>query len=126
MPKTTRKAKSLQYSLNDTVIDCIQDKKGEDIIILDLQKIADTITDHFIICHADNITQVRAIGYNVIDKVREKTGINPYSKEGFENCEWILIDYLDTVVHVFLKDKRAFYQLEELWSDAEVNEIANF
>ncbi|MBC8045934.1 MAG: ribosome silencing factor [Fimbriimonadaceae bacterium] len=114
-----------QYSLLDAVIESIQDKKGEDIVVLDLRKVQDTITDQFIICHADNTTQVRAIAHNIVEMVREKTGETPFSKEGFANAEWILVDYLDIVVHVFYKEKRTFYQLEELWSDAQIKKIAN-
>lgn len=127
MRKNTRKKvpASKQYSIADVVIDSIQDKKGEDIVVLDLQKVPDTITDYFIICHADNTTQVRAIANNILDAVEQKTGNAPFSKEGFSNAEWILIDYLNTVVHVFYKEKRTFYQLEELWHDAQIKKIAN-
>lgn len=125
MTKTTKKAKRpIQYSLEEAVIESILDKKGDDIVVLDLLNIPDSATDQFIICHADNTTQVRAIGYNVIELVKEKTGTKPFSKEGFQNAEWILIDYLNTVVHIFHKEKRMFYQLEELWSDAEIKKVA--
>ncbi|MBC8173956.1 MAG: ribosome silencing factor [Chitinophagales bacterium] len=114
-----------QYSLQDAVIESILDKKGEDIVVIDLVEIPDTATDHLIICHADNTTQVRAIGHHVIESVKEQTGMSPFSKEGFANAEWVLIDYLNTIVHVFYKDKRTFYQLEELWSDARIQKIAS-
>ena len=126
MSKTTKKAKApVQYTLEDAVIESIQDIKGEDIVVIDLLKIQNTATDQLIICHADNSTQVRAIGHHVIEFVREKTGISPMSKEGFQNAEWILIDYLNTVVHIFYQEKRMFYQLEELWSDAAIKKIAS-
>ncbi|MFN0275837.1 MAG: ribosome silencing factor [Chitinophagales bacterium] len=127
MRKNTRKKvpDREQYSLADVVIESIQDKKGEDIVVLDLQKVPDTITDYFIICHADNTTQVRAIANHVLDSVKQKTGFLPFSKEGFANAEWVLIDYLNTVVHIFYKEKRTFYQLEELWSDAQIKKIVN-
>jgi len=125
--KNTRKktAASEQYSLTDIVIDSIQDKKGEEIVVLNLEHVPDAITDVFIICHADNTTQVRAIAHHVLETVKEKWGITPFSKEGFFNAEWILLDYLNTVVHIFYKDKRTFYQLEELWNDAQIIKIAN-
>lgn len=109
----------------DAVIESIRDKKGEDIVVLDLQQVPDTITDYFIICHADNTTQVRAIANNIVESVEERTGEKPFSKEGFTQAEWILIDYLNIVVHVFYKEKRTFYQLEELWSDAQIKQIAS-
>ena len=123
--KSQKRIKPQQYSLNDIVIDSILDKKGEEVVHLDLTSLPDAATDHFIICHGDSSTQVRAIGNHIVDKVFEKTGNKPMSKEGFENSEWILIDYLNTVVHVFYKEKRYFYQLEDLWHDAEIKKVAN-
>jgi len=123
--KIQKKTNPQQYSLNDAVIDSILDKKGEEVVHLDLTSVSDAVTDHFIICHADANIQVRAIGNHIVENVFEKTGIRPISKEGFDNAEWILIDYLNTVVHVFYKEKRYFYQLEELWHDAEIKKVAN-
>lgn len=126
--KTTKPQKAVdpeQYSLNDIVIDSILDKKGEETVNLDLTALSDAVTDYFIICHADSTTQVRAIGNHIVDNVFEKTGIQPMSQEGFDNAEWILIDYLNTVVHVFYKEKRYFYQLEDLWHDARILKVAN-
>lgn len=117
------KLKEKQFSLNNLVIDSILDKKGEEIVLLDLTTVNDTIVDTFIICEADNITQVRAISNNIVQQVEEVAGVSPYSKEGFMQCEWVLIDYIDTVVHVFLKTKRQVYQLEELWHDATLHKI---
>lgn len=123
--KAEKRIPAQQYSLNDIVIDSILDIKGEEIIHLDLTALPDAVTDHFIICHADATTQVRAIGNHIVEKVFEETGRKPISKEGFNNAEWILIDYLDTVVHVFYKEKRYFYQLEDLWHDARILKVAN-
>ncbi len=123
MRKKATKQQTAQYSLNDIVIESILSKKGEEVIHLDLTPLADAVTDHFIICHGDSTTQVRAIGNHILEKVFEQTGVKPFSKEGFENAEWILIDYMNTVVHVFYKEKRFFYQLEELWHDAIMHKI---
>lgn len=125
MRKKTRKLHPKQYSIIDLVIDSIQDKKGEDIVHIDLTTIPDTITDNFIICHGDSTTQVRAIGNHIMEKVFEKSGVRPYQKEGFDKCEWVVIDYLGVMVHIFLKERRYFYQLEELWSDGGTRKIAN-
>jgi ribosome-associated protein len=123
--RVPKKLEPQQYSLNDIVIDSILDKKGEEIVHLNLSSLPDAVTDHFIICHADASTQVRAIGNHIVEKVFEMTGRKPLSREGFENAEWILIDYMDTVVHVFIREKRYFYQLEELWHDAQHLKRAN-
>lgn len=101
-----------------TIIAAIQEKKGSAIISLDLRKINEAVADFFIICEADNGAQVRAIADNVEDKVREKCNENPYHHEGLQNLQWVLIDYVNVVVHVMHPESRKFYNLEEMWSDA--------
>jgi len=101
-----------------TIIAAIQGKKGENIISLDLRKINEAVADFFIICDASNQPQIRAIVDNVEDKVKEFCGENPYHHEGLKNLQWVLIDYVNVVVHVMLKDTRGFYKLEDMWSDA--------
>ena len=105
-------------SLRKIVIDAILDKKGHEVISLDLKKIKDTPSDYFIITHGDSSTQVRAIYNNVVDEA-EKHGLRPYHTEGMKNSEWIIIDFVDVVVHVFYRERRDFYALEDLWSDAK-------
>ncbi len=124
MRKKTKKLEEAQYSLTDSVIESIQDKKGENIVHLDLSSLNDAATDHFIICHADSTTQVRAIANHIVENVFELTGMKPLGKEGFENCEWVLVDYMNVVVHVFYRETRNFYQLEELWHDAQVKKVS--
>lgn len=102
-----------------TIVSTMQEKKGIDIISLNLKRIHASVTDYFVICHGSSRTQVDAIASNIVDEVSIKCGQRPYNKEGFENAEWILIDYIDVVVHVFLDTTRNFYQLEKLWADAE-------
>jgi len=104
------------------IINAIQDKKGENIVSLDLRKIPEAVSDFFIICQASNNNQLRAIADNVEKEVKEKCGENPFKHEGRQAEQWILIDYVDVVVHVMLPEPRKFYQLEELWSDAAVME----
>lgn len=101
-----------------TIIAAIQGKKGENIISLDLRKINEAVADFFIICDASNQPQIRAIADNIEDKVKEICGENPYHHEGLKNLQWVLIDYVNVVVHVMLKDTRGFYKLEDMWSDA--------
>ncbi|MBL7741232.1 MAG: ribosome silencing factor [Chitinophagaceae bacterium] len=101
-----------------TIIAAIQDKKGENIISLDLRKINEAVADFFIICEAGNQPQIRAIAENVERQVKEKCGESPYHHEGFSSLQWVLIDYVNVVVHVMLSETRKFYKLEDMWSDA--------
>jgi ribosome-associated protein len=105
-----------------TIIAAIQDKKGENIISLDLRKINEAVADFFIICEAGNQPQIRAIAENVERKVKEKCEENPWHQEGFNKLQWVLLDYVNVVVHVMTSDTRKFYKLEEMWSDAVMTE----
>lgn len=105
-----------------TIIAAIQDKKGVNIISLDLRKINEAVADFFIICEANNQPQIKAIAENVERQVNEKCGENPYRHEGFNSLQWVLIDYVNVVVHVMQPETRKFYKLEEMWSDAATNE----
>ena len=107
--------------LLENIIDCIQEKKGEDLVKLDLTKLVEAPTDTFIICHGESTTQVKAIADNILTEIKKRTGIRPNHVEGQQNATWILIDYFDVVVHIFNSEAREFYQLEALWSDAEVS-----
>ena len=104
-----------------TIIAAIQEKKGENIISLDLRKINEAVADFFIICEAGNQPQIRAIAENVEHMVKEKCGEDPYHHEGQKNLQWVLTDYVNVVVHVMLSETRKFYKLEEMWSDAAAN-----
>lgn len=101
-----------------TIIAAIQEKKGENIISLDLRKINEAVADFFIICEAGNQPQIRAIAENVEINVKGKCEENPYRHEGYQNLQWVLIDYVNVVVHVMLPETRKFYKLEEMWNDA--------
>lgn len=102
-----------------TVVEAMDSVKGKEIVTLDLRETGTAVTDYFVICHANSKTQVDALADKIIDEVRNKNGVKPYHIEGRDNTEWILIDFVDVVVHVFLQSMRKFYQLEELWADAE-------
>lgn len=102
-----------------TIIKAIQDKKGENIVSLDLRKIPEAVADFFIICEANSNTQVKAIADFVEEEVKMHTGETPYKHEGFTAQQWILVDYVNIVVHIFIPETRKFYKLEEMWSDAE-------
>ncbi|MDB5205458.1 MAG: rsfS [Flavisolibacter sp.] len=108
--------------LYKSIIKAIQDKKGENIVSLDLRKIPEAVADFFIICEANNQPQIRAITDSIEEGVRKACGENPYHHEGKQNLQWVLIDYVNIVVHVMTSETRKFYRLEEMWSDAPLEE----
>lgn len=101
-----------------SIIKAIQEKKGEEIISLDLRKIPEAVADFFIICEAGSTTQVKAIADSVEEEVRKNCDELPYKHEGRQTYQWVLIDYVNVVVHVMLPENRRFYKLEDMWSDA--------
>lgn len=109
-------------ALHNLILDSISDKKGQKTVSIDLVNVDDAIADYFIICEADNMPQIKAIADNVSYRVKQELGELPSQSEGKTNLEWVLIDYFDIVVHIFYKDKRQFYELEELWSDGVITE----
>jgi len=118
--KVTRLTKSSK--ILKTIIKAIQDKKGERLVLLDLRKIPEAVADFFLVCEATTNVQVRAIAHGVEDEVKRGIGEIPYRHEGHQNMQWVLIDYVNIVVHVFQPEQRKFYRLEEMWSDAEATE----
>ncbi len=111
--------------LVDAVVEGIIEKKGKNIVILDMTGIDNSICRYFVICEGDSNIHVDAVADSVDDYVREKLNEKPYHVEGRENAEWILIDYVDVIVHVFQRSVREFYNLEGLWADAKRTEIEN-
>lgn len=105
-----------------TIIKAIQEKKGEHIISLDLRKIPEAVADFFIICEASSQPQVRAISDSIEFEVKKNCDENPYHHEGKQNLQWVLIDYVNIVVHIMIPEQRKFYKLEEMWSDAPMEE----
>lgn len=105
-----------------TIILAIQEKKGEKIVSLDLRKIPEAVTDFFIICEATNNIQLKALADSVEELVKKNCGELPYKHDGRQSEQWILIDYVNVVVHIMLPEPRRFYQLEEMWSDAPAME----
>ncbi len=104
------------------IINAIQEKKGENILSLDLRKIPEAVADFFIICQANSNTQIKAIADFIEEDVKNKCDEMAYKHEGRQAQQWILIDYINVVVHIMLPEPRKFYQLEEMWSDALVTE----
>lgn len=101
----------------------IHEKKGENIVSLDLRRIPEAVSDFFIVCEASSQVQVKAIADFVEDHVKSQLGESPYRHEGRQTAHWILIDYVNIVVHVMQSETRKFYKLEEMWSDGESEEL---
>ncbi|MBI1306624.1 MAG: ribosome silencing factor [Bacteroidetes bacterium] len=109
--------------LAEIVVQGMLEKKAHHITTIDLRKLGASVTDIMVICHGDSDRQVDAIAHSVIDEVKKQTGENPFSREGFREGNWILVDYINVVAHVFKKDMREFYGIEDLWGDGVVTEI---
>lgn len=125
--KATTKVKSKKSdkegTLKNLVVLGMQDKKGQDIAIIDLRSHKNAIADFFIVCSGTSNTHVESIADSIDDMVFKQSKESPRHKEGYETAEWILVDYVDVVAHVFQKSKRGHYALEELWGDAEIEYI---
>jgi ribosome-associated protein len=115
--KTKREISSEE--LSQLVVKGMQERKATNIVVMDMRKVKNAFTDYFVVASGTSDTQVEAIAESVDKEVWEATRNNPRSTEGKANREWILVDYYDVIVHVFKKDRREFYKLEELWGDAE-------
>ena len=109
--------------LVDAIVSGMQEKKGHNIAVLDLKPTGNAPSDFFVICHGDSQTQVVALARSVEEEVEKLTGDRPVYREGFTNAEWILLDYINVVVHIFLKEQRDFYGIERFWSDADFQNI---
>lgn len=119
-----KKKQITSETIADAAVKGIQEKKGKNIVCLDLREIESAVADFFIICEGDSNVQIEAITKSVEEIIFKKTGEKPWHSEGREVAEWILIDYFNVVVHVFQKDIRDFYKLEDLWADAEIKKVA--
>ena len=120
MDKSTQK-----QILIDTIVEAIQDTKGDKLMIFDLSKIENSVAETFIICSGNSNTQVSAIAGNIEKKVRNTLQERPWHVEGTENAMWILVDYVSVVVHVFQQETREYYDIEELWGDAKITHVDN-
>jgi ribosome-associated protein len=124
---TRRKRKSVARLTKNSkifkaIIHAIKEKKGDNIVSLDLRKIPEAVADFFIICEASSTTQVKAIADFIQAHVQDTVEETPYHSEGQPSAHWILVDYVNIVVHVMLPETRKFYKLEEMWNDAEGEE----
>ena len=111
--------------LAELVVKGMQERKAADVVVLNLKSLKNAVADYFIIASASSDTQLDAIATSIEDEVFKLTKEYPWQSEGRTNREWVVLDYVDVVAHVFLKEKRSFYALEELWGDAEITQVAS-
>ncbi|HRH67046.1 MAG TPA: ribosome silencing factor [Bacteroidia bacterium] len=126
--KVTKKpAKKIDESvrLKDLIVEGMQEKKAKDIVCIDLRNLKNAVADFFIVCHADSRTHVDSIARSVEEFVYKAQGEDPLHREGITNSEWILLDYVNVVAHIFRQEQREFYGIERLWADAEIQRIAS-
>ncbi|MFV0390677.1 MAG: ribosome silencing factor [Paludibacteraceae bacterium] len=107
----------------EKIVEGIQEKKGKKIVVVDLNKLPDASCGYFVICEGDSVTHVNSVAFSVKDWVNEKLHVKPYASDGFENSQWIAMDYGTIIVHVFQREYREFYDLEHLWLDADLGYI---
>lgn len=117
-----RKESEIQDKLN-VILDALKEKKAKDIVTINLEKLGNAVCDYFVICHGDSTTQVDALSDGVFRKLKTDLKISAHHIEGNNNSLWVLLDYFDIVVHIFLDEQRSFYKLEELWADGELVKI---
>ncbi len=111
--------------MKDLIVEGMQEKKAKDIVCIDLRNLKNAVADFFVVCHADSKTHIDAIARSVEEFVYKKQGEDPLHREGMANSEWILLDYVNVVAHVFRQEQREFYGIERLWADAEIQRIAS-
>lgn len=119
-----RTTTSPAYVLAAQAVDAVLEKKAHDVTVMDMRKVSG-VADYFVICTGDSDLQVRAIVEAVRERVKEQLGERPWHVEGNEHYQWVLIDYVDVVVHVFAAEKRVFYNLERLWGDAPTERVSD-
>jgi ribosome-associated protein len=107
------------------VVEGMQEKKALDIVTMDLRAVENAISDYFVICTGHSDTQIDAICDSIEETVQKNTNIRPWHLEGKQNREWILLDYVEVIVHIFRTDRRDYYAIEELWADAQSTYVEN-
>ena len=119
---TSQHKTSDSTALIDTINNALLEKKAKDIVVLDVRELT-TLTDYFIVCNGTSETQIRALANSVTEKTKEDLGEAVWKKEGLEARRWIILDYVNVVVHIFSKEKREYYGIERMWNDAKITEI---
>jgi len=121
--KTVKKKQTTASALVQYAVKGIEEKKGNDIVCINLRKIPNSACDYFVICEGNSRTQVQAIAGSVEEFVKKNTGSRPWHVEGLQNAEWVLMDYVNVAVHIFQPEARSHYGLESMWADAEIKEM---
>lgn len=119
----SKKVKTASEMLVSIAAEGVFEKKGENVVKIDLRDIKNAVADFFLVCHGNSRAQVEAISDSVQAEIKKAVGVNAWKKEGFENAEWILLDYVDVVIHIFQEPNRRYYKLEDLWADAAISEL---
>lgn len=109
--------------ISQLIVKGMEERKAEEIILMDLRNVKGAVTDFFVLCSGNSDTQVESISESIQEEIYKASKESPWKKEGFTNKEWILLDYVNVVAHIFKKDKRHFYALEDLWGDAKLTTI---
>jgi ribosome-associated protein len=122
--KVEKKKATTKVDVSQVVVDAILRKNGDDLVVLDINHIPNTLFDKFIICTANSGVQAETICDEIIFSVRNEFKIKPVNIEGMENKEWILLDYFDILIHIFIPETRSFFKLEQLWADAKIKKIS--
>lgn len=125
MVKRIRKSKKTAFELLNIILEAVDEKKAQNIIALDLTHIETRVCDYFVVCHADTTTQIESIVQNIQVKTKKELNEAPYSVEGKQNAYWVILDYVNIVVHVMQTQAREYYELEKLWADALVIKLNN-
>ena len=111
--------------LIEAIVEGLQEKKAKNIVVVDMSELDGAAFKYFVICEGSSTTQVNTIGESVMKYLRENLQTKPFAYDGFANSQWIVVDYGEILVHVFLPETREFYKLEQLWADAKINQIEN-
>tara|TARA_B100000508_G_C11465832_1_gene282422 strand:+ start:6383 stop:6757 length:375 start_codon:yes stop_codon:yes gene_type:complete len=106
-------------ALCEVIVEGMKNNKAEDIVVIDLREVENAVTDFFVICSGDSATQIEGIANSVVRLTRKELKEKPWHKEGKNNAQWVLLDYVNVVVHIFYKELRQYYELEDLWADGK-------
>lgn len=115
----------LSQIMVEIAIKGIEGKKGKDITIIDLRNIEGSLFDYYVICTGNSPSHVDSITESVDQEIKKATGLNPKRVEGLQNCQWVLLDYFDVIIHVMLEETRKFYSIEQMWKDAPQRHLEN-
>ncbi|MDR2084830.1 MAG: ribosome silencing factor [Bacteroidales bacterium] len=119
------KEKNDAILLSEIIIEAMLSKKAENVIRMDLRDIPNRVCDCFVICSGNSLVQINSIRDAIIEEVRKAVKEKPWHVEGIEKSEWLLLDYSNVVVHIFLESTRKFYNIEDLWADAHIEEFSD-